>query len=455
MQVLVADDDNVSRELVGGLLTRWGYKPIFAENGTEALNILEGPDPPLLAIVDWIMPEMDGIDLCRAVRRSRQYPYTYIIVNTSKTKKQDLLSCLEAGADDYICKPLNATELRARLYVAGRILNLQQQLLTAYNEAQYEATHDSVTGLWNRTSILKFLEHYLGRCAKSGSTLSLILVELSGLRQVNDDHGRTVGDRVLREAADRLRAAVKAYDCIGRYVGGEFLIVMPNCAAPKVEVLIQEMRAGIASPEIRIPDGTVRMQIKTAVLVLTNTGMENTKSLLERLERSLAKGDYKSKKEKDNQPAPALEECMADPERAVVVLSCEPLERGLLCKKVRDLGYTAAEAASSKAAMDILHGPKKAGMLILDMRSPEPEELDFIAGLRMDPKFAELDILVVTAWPVQKTVNRALSLNVSSFLTKPVDPAKLGQILSHLMGIPGEPLTPNTRVPAGGAEMRM
>jgi diguanylate cyclase (GGDEF)-like protein len=454
LQVLVADDDTTSRELIGGLLTRWGYKPVFAENGTEALSILESPDPPLLAIVDWVMPEMDGIDLCRAVRRSRQYPYTYIIVATSITKKQDLLSCLEAGADDYLCKPLNATEFRARLYVAGRILNLQQQLLTAYNEAQYEATHDSVTGLWNRTSILKFLDHYLGRCAKSASTLSLILVEVAGLRDVNNEYGRTVGDRVLREAADRLRAAVKAYDCIGRYVGGEFLVLMPNCASQKAELLIEEMRAAMASPEIKVPEGSVRLHLKIAVVVLTDTGRENIKSLMERLERSLAKGDWKPKA-KDDHSAPAAEPFVADPARAVVILSYDPLERGLLCKKVRDLGYTAVDASSPKAAMDILHGPKKAGMLILDMRSPEPEELDFIAGLRMDPKFAELDIVVVTAWPVQKTVNRALSLNVSSFLTKPVDPAKLGQILSHLMGIPGEPLAPNTAAPASSAELRM
>jgi diguanylate cyclase (GGDEF)-like protein len=436
------------------LLTRWGYEPVFAENGTEALNVLEGPDPPLLAIVDWVMPEMDGIDLCRAVRRNRQYPYTYIIVATSITKKQDLLSCLEAGADDYLCKPLNATEFRARLYVAGRILNLQQQLLTAYNEAQYEATHDSVTGLWNRTSILKFLDHYLGRCAKSESSLSLILVEIVGLRDVNNEYGRTAGDRVLREAADRLRGAVKAYDCIGRYVGGEFLIVMPNCAAQKVEILIEEMRATMASPEVKLPNGSIRLQVKTAVIVLKETARENSKSLLERLEHDLAKGDWKAKT-KTEEPAAAVDDLVADPARAVVILSYEPLERGLLCKKVRDLGYTAVDASSVKSAMDILHGPKPAGMLILDMRSPEPEELDFIAGLRMDPKFAELDVLVVTAWPVQKTVNRALSLNVSSFLTKPVDPVKLREILVHLIGVPGEPITPPVKAPARGVEMRM
>jgi diguanylate cyclase (GGDEF)-like protein len=454
LQVLVADDDATSRELVGGLLTHWGYKAVFAENGVEALNILESPDPPLLAIVDWVMPEMDGIDLCRAVRRNRQYPYTYIIVATSITKKQDLLSCLEAGADDYVCKPLHATELRARLYVAGRILNLQQQLLTAYNEAQYEATHDSVTGLWNRTSILKFLDHYLGRCAKSMGTLSLILVELSGLKEVNNDYGRTIGDRVLREAADRLRAVVKAYDCIGRYLGGEFLIVMPNCASQKAEALVEEMQAVVATPEFRVPDGAVRLHLRTAVIVLTDTGRENTKSLMERLERSLVKGDWKAKAKSD-QPASPTEPFVADPDRAVVILSYDPLERGLLCKKVRDLGYTAVDASSPKAAMDILHGPKQAGMLIIDMRNPEPEELDFIAGLRMDAKFAELDVLVVTAWPVQKTVNRALSLNVSSFLTKPVDPVKLGQILSHLMGIPGEPLKAIPAKAHSAADMRM
>lgn len=450
MQVLVADDEGPSRELLGGLLTRWGYKPVYAGDGVEALAILEGPDPPLLAFVDWVMPEMDGVDLCRAVRRSRQYPYTYIVVATSKTKKQDLLSCLEAGADDYICKPLNATELRARLYVAGRILALQQQLLTAYNEAQYEATHDSVTGLWNRTAILKFFEHYLNRCGKTAGTLSLILVEAGGLKEINNDYGRAVGDRVLREAADRLRNVVKAYDCIGRYMGGEFLVVVPNCSAQKIETLIEEMQARVALPEIRVSNGTVRLQLKTAVTVLSEPGRESTKTVLERLERNLAEGAWKAKTKDTAATTLGTEPTAADAARTIVIQSADPLERGLLAKKVRDWGYAVEEAGTPEAALAILHGPQPAGMLIFDMRSPEPEELDFIASLRMELDFQDLDILVVTAWPVQKTVNRALSLNISSFLTKPVDAAKLRQIISHLMGIPAAASNLTAHPPAPG-----
>jgi diguanylate cyclase (GGDEF)-like protein len=435
VKILVADDHQMSREIVGRLVTRWGYAPVYACDGAEAAQILEGPDPPLLAIVDWLMPKRDGVDVCRMVRSRRPYPYTYFIILTGKTNKPDLLDCLEAGADDYLCKPVNADELRARLYVAGRILDLQQQLLSACNQAQYEATHDAVTALWNRTSILKFVDHYLGRCAV-GDTLALVLVEVGGVKEVNNEFGRAAGDDVLRQAADILRSAVQAYDCIGRYVGGEFLIIMPNSTKRRLDLLLDQIDHQLSAAEISLPRGTTRLPIRVATVELSDHTPENSKGLLARLERNLATGCSprpKATEAASPQPAPRP---VADPGRPILVMGSDPLQRSTLARRVAALGHSVAEAGSSEDAWNILQGPKQVGALLLDMRTCEPDELNFVEELRADPTFSGLDVVVAAARPVQGTVSRALSLNVSSFLSKPVDIVKLSEILTYLVGAP-------------------
>jgi diguanylate cyclase (GGDEF)-like protein len=435
VKILVADDQQMSREIVGRLVTRWGYTPVYACDGAEAEQVLEGADPPLLAIVDWLMPKQDGVDVCRMLRSRRPYPYTYFIILTGKTNKPDLLECLEAGADDYLCKPVNADELRARLYVAGRILDLQQQLLSACNQAQYEATHDTVSGLWNRTSILKFVDHYLGRWA-AGDTLALVLVEVGGLKEVNNDFGRATGDDALRQAADILRNVVQAYDCIGRYVGGEFLIIMPNSSKRRLDALLDQIDAQFSATQISLPRGTRRLPIRVATAELSEQMADNSKDLLARLERNLATGYSQRPKAPEVVSPQPSKPAVADPAKPVLIMGSDPLQRSTLARRVTALGHSVAEAGSSEDAWNILHGPKQVGALLLDMRTCEPQELDFVEKLRADPAFGNLDVVVAAARPVQGTVSRALSLNVSSFLSKPVDIVKLSEILTYLLGAP-------------------
>src|SRR6185295_7273966 len=157
MKVLIADDEAISRRLLESLLRRWGYDVVVANDGLEASRILQLPGAPKLVVFDWMMPGLDGAQLCREVRERKQDPYTYILLLTGKRAKGDVIEGLEAGADDYITKPFEPQELKVRMRTGKRILCLQDQLIAAREALRDMAMHDSLTGLCNRAAILESL----------------------------------------------------------------------------------------------------------------------------------------------------------------------------------------------------------------------------------------------------------------------------------------------------------
>ena len=229
IKVLAAEDNPVFRTMLSNMLTKWGYDPVTARDGTEAWDALQQPDGPQLAILDWMMPGLNGVDICRGVRAAAREPYVYILLLTARTDSQDLVEGMEAGADDYLTKPFQAHELRVRLRAGRRILELQHQLLAAREALREQATHDGLTGLLNRSAILATLDKELARRARDGGPLSLLMVDLDRFKLINDTYGHAAGDAVLVEGAHRLRDSVRAYDSVGRYGGEEFVIVLPGC----------------------------------------------------------------------------------------------------------------------------------------------------------------------------------------------------------------------------------
>ena len=229
MKVLAAEDNPIIQSMLANMLTKWGYQPVIACDGNQAWEALQQPDGPQLAILDWMMPGLNGVDICREVRAAGREPYVYILLLTSRADSHDLVEGMEAGADDYVTKPFQAHELRVRLRAGRRILDLQQQILAAREALREQATHDGLTGLLNRNAILEMLRKELARAAREGHALSLLMVDLDRFKQINDTHGHAAGDAVLREAASRMREAVRSYDGVGRYGGEEFVIVLPGC----------------------------------------------------------------------------------------------------------------------------------------------------------------------------------------------------------------------------------
>jgi diguanylate cyclase (GGDEF)-like protein len=265
---LVADDNLVIRRSILALLVKWGYDPIVATNGDEAWEILQRTDSPRLALLDWMMPGMDGLTLCKSVRTLSALPYTYVILLTGKDSKEDMVSGLEAGADDYLTKPFDRYELEARLRTGERILGLQQELIAARDALKEQATHDQLTGLWNHGATMDILRNELSRGDRQGVPLTVTMGDLDHFKRVNDTYGHLAGDAVLREVAQRLRASVRIYDSVGRYGGEEFLVVSPGCQSSAGINQAERLRQVVSVKPISFQDAVISVTVSLGVATL-------------------------------------------------------------------------------------------------------------------------------------------------------------------------------------------
>jgi diguanylate cyclase (GGDEF)-like protein len=268
-QVLIADDDAMSRRILQSSLETWGYEVIVAEDGAKAWRILEEEHPPELLILDWVMPEVDGPELCRRIRKQQRNIYPYILLVTGKDDKQDVVEGLEAGANDYLTKPFDRNELRARVRVGSRVLILQRALIKAREDLRFQATHDLLTGIWNRGAVLDLLHRELERAARSETLTSVLMLDVDEFKKINDTHGHLIGDEVLREVAARIRGAVRSYDLVGRYGGEEFLVVLPGCGKNEIEESANRIRLAIAASPTRCADLDIRVTASIGATLAT------------------------------------------------------------------------------------------------------------------------------------------------------------------------------------------
>lgn len=265
MKILIAEDDVVSRHLLESFLLKWGYDVVVARDGAEALLSVRQENPPRIAILDWMMPKMDGIEICRAVRTRQDEPYVYILFLSAKCEMQDVVAGFEAGADDYLIKPFESQELKARLRAGKRIIELQDRLVETAKALHAEATHDSLTGLWNRSAIIEILCRELARSQRQEADLALIMVDLDHFKRVNDTYGHLAGDAVLREVSRRMSSSVRIYDSIGRYGGEEFLVVLPGCNEDNALTLAERLRTSISDEPMDVCEGKISITASLGV----------------------------------------------------------------------------------------------------------------------------------------------------------------------------------------------
>lgn len=268
MKVLIADDEAVSRWLLESSLRRWGYDVQVAHDGDEAWRILQQPNAPQLVVFDWMMPGMDGLQLCRAVRGHKLEPYTYIILLTTKRGQKDVVEGLESGADDYISKPFDPQELKVRLRTGKRILYLMDQVIAAREAMRDLAMRDSLTGLWNRGAIFNMLTAEAARATRQGATMGVVLIDIDHFKTINDTHGHDTGDTVLRHAAETLQRLVRPYDAVGRHGGEEFLVLLPGCDQINAVSQAERLRAAISSRPIQTANGPIELSASLGVTVL-------------------------------------------------------------------------------------------------------------------------------------------------------------------------------------------
>jgi diguanylate cyclase (GGDEF)-like protein len=258
--------------LLEASLRRGKYDVVTASDGTEAAKILQSPDAPKLAVLDWLMPGLDGTQLCRKIRQAEIDSYTYILLLTTKHTKRDVVEGLEAGADDYISKPFDPRELRVRLRTGKRILYLLNQLTAARETLRDLAARDPLTGLWNHSSIIELLRNELCRSERQRTSVGVVLVDLDHFKMINDRHGHLVGDQVLREASQVLRNSIRLYDAVGRLGGEEFLVVLPGCDEINATSHAERLRQALGQIAVPTAQGTIGVTASLGVTVVRADG---------------------------------------------------------------------------------------------------------------------------------------------------------------------------------------
>ncbi len=289
MRALVADDDTASRILLQKVLTKWGYEVMTASTGEEAWKALTGDNPPDIAVLDWMMPELDGVEVCRRVRALDLSSPPYLILLTSRSDKQDIATGLEAGAADYVQKPFDHDELRARLLVGRRFAELNRKLLDTQQELRRQALTDPLTHIMNRRAILMRLGEEMARAPRQGLPLSIGSLDIDHFKAVNDNYGHAGGDMVLQTVVERALKALRPYDALGRIGGEEFLIVMPGVGPRDAEIVLERIRKIIRSAPIGLQGQDLLITVSIGGAVSMGESMDE---LLNRADEALylAKG---------------------------------------------------------------------------------------------------------------------------------------------------------------------
>jgi two-component system, cell cycle response regulator len=291
LKILLAEDSHIYRHLIESQFKEWGLRLILAKDGKEAWKILCGREAPRLALLDWILPEIDGLEICRRLReRSLGVAYTYTILLTAKNKKQEMLEAMEAGADDFLAKPFDPLELKARLLVGKRIVELQQKLISTNEALQHAASHDFLTGLWNRAEIVEFLFRELARARRDRTPVGIVLADVDHFKQVNDRLGHDAGDSVLKAVASGLTGSLREYDGVGRYGGEEFLLVIPGCDLGTTMRRANQIRESIGAREISTPGGVITVTLSMGATAAVSSAN------LEQLIRTVDSALYQAKR---------------------------------------------------------------------------------------------------------------------------------------------------------------
>jgi diguanylate cyclase (GGDEF)-like protein len=259
MRILIADDSLLSRRLLEETLRGWSFDVVSACDGEQAWEILNGPNAPAIAILDWMMPGYTGPELCQLVRQKASEPYTYLLLLTSRNEKEDMVTGMDSGADDYLTKPFDRHELQVRLRAGTRIVELQEQLLSTREALRVQATRDYLTQIRNRSSILDTLSREIARSKREGHAVGVVIGDLDHFKVINDTWGHFAGDIALKEAARRMEASLRPYDAVGRYGGEEFLMVLPGANLADAAWLADRVRLAIRSELLHAGNAAIQL----------------------------------------------------------------------------------------------------------------------------------------------------------------------------------------------------
>lgn len=308
MRVMIVEDDPISRKLLENIMPKWGYNVQFAKDGSEAWELVQRPDSPNLIISDWMMPKMDGLQLCRKIRSMKKSGYIYFIILTSKGDKEDMVKGLDAGADDFLVKPFDYEELKYRIKIGIRIIDLEHRIMTLANT-------DPLTSTLNRRAFMERMEQEVQRAYRQNINLSFLITDIDHFKCVNDTYGHQAGDVILKMFSNQFKLFSRPYDFVGRYGGEEFVVGVPGANSLQIKGIAERMRNRIEQMDMTLPDGSqsIRITASFGVACLQLESNENLDSLIKRADEAL----YKAKKDGRNCV------CSADEQRLQLIDSAE------------------------------------------------------------------------------------------------------------------------------------
>ena len=304
MKVLIAEDENISRRRLEKFLESIDYKVTSCKDGLEAWEVIQSENAPNLLILDWMMPGMNGLEVCRKVRKLAREQYTFILLLTSKNEHGDIIKGMEAGADDYITKPFNKNELRVRLRAGKRIVELNEELLAVQNDLEKRAIHDGLTGLYNRYYMSEILDKEFSRALRYQTDLSCLLLDLDFFKDVNDTFGHAFGDFVLREFSACLKQEARKTDIPFRYGGEEFMLLLTNTGIDGARKVAEKIRSVCEKKKYVDGNNSTTVTVSIGVASVKQHQLIDCKELMAFTDKAL----YRAKAEGRNRVKVGIEE---------------------------------------------------------------------------------------------------------------------------------------------------
>jgi diguanylate cyclase (GGDEF)-like protein len=294
LKILVADDSLVYRKLVEQSLSQEHCTILFAKNGRQAIDLF-AEHQPALVITDWTMPDISGIELCQTIRRDFQGHYAYIILLTGNTDKEEVITGLAAGADDYITKPFHAGELQARVRVARRMVEFHRQIQDKNRRLEEMALTDPLTGLPNRRAIDVWATRELNAAARYNFTIWAAMADLDYFKNINDTYGHDAGDAVLKDFAEVLKSNTRESDICGRLGGEEFLVVITHAETENVMIPIERIRKQFAARKFTVASKTFGSTASFGIAGFRRTTSPNFSDLVTRADAALYSAKQKGR----------------------------------------------------------------------------------------------------------------------------------------------------------------
>jgi diguanylate cyclase (GGDEF)-like protein len=286
-RILVVDDNADNIEIIATRLRFRGYEMIEASDGTQALDRVRNEAPDLI-LLDVMLPDIDGYEISRRIKNDDSLPFIPIILVTARDSTQDKVAGLDAGADDYLTKPINFPELEARVRSMLRIKRLQDELEEKNRELERLSISDGLTGLFNHRHINDLLQDEFERAERSGDLISVAMFDLDRFKAVNDTHGHQAGDRVLVQLADILRETAREIDRLGRYGGEEFMALLPETSIDDAAVFVERVRREVARTSFDAGrEEPLRMTVSAGVACYPWPGVDTPETLVRLADEAL------------------------------------------------------------------------------------------------------------------------------------------------------------------------